>query len=219
MKKTFVLWILILFICVPNVEAKFVTDKLPLLTYAETVIPVYDAPNGTKKGNIPSGNSLVLVKQIRADGWAYGSYKIPNKKKRAYCWFNMNELQGYADFENYIDQSNNDIDAYRTRSSGMYVGKVSSDEDVIVVAKRGGKTKIIFKADGIYYRMGWVDSYNLKKYSTSSDSNNSSDSNSNTNYDNNDSNYDGDIENVNIESEDFSEEFEGDYYEENEDFH
>lgn len=157
---------LIFFICTPKVEAKLVTDKLPLLTYAETSISVYDVPGGTKKGTISIGNSLVLVKVIRPDGWAYGSYKVANKKKRPYGWFNMNELQDYADFENYIDQSQNDVDAYRTRSSNKIVGKVSSNEDVIVVAKRGARIKIIFKADGNYYRMGWVDNYNLKKEST-----------------------------------------------------
>lgn len=173
MKKIFAMWILIFFISVPKVEAKIVIDKLPLLTYAETVIPVYDAPNGTKKGNIPSGNSLVLVKQIRADGWAYGSYKVPNKKKRAYCWFNMNELQGYADFENYTDQVTNDVDAYRIRafstsSTPSLVGKVASNEDIIVVAEKGDLVKVIFKADGGYYRMGWIYKNTLSSNSTDS---------------------------------------------------
>ena len=173
MKKIFALWILILFICVPKVEAKIVMDKLPLLTYAETNISVYDVPSGTKKGTIQSGNSLVLVKIIRPDGWAYGSYKIPNNKKRAYCWFNMNELQGYADFENYTTQVPQDVDAYRTRSfsasgSPSLVGKVASNEDIIVVAEKGDLVKIIFKADGNYYRMGWIYKNNLSSSSTDS---------------------------------------------------
>lgn len=172
LKNFFAVLVLVVFICVPKVEAKLVTDKLPLLTYAETSISVYDVPGGTKNGTISIGNSLVLVKVIRPDGWAYGSYKVANKKKRPYGWFNMSELQGYTDFENYIDQSQNDVDAYRTRSSNNIIGKVSSNEDVIVVAKRGSRIKIIFKADGNYYRMGWVDNYNLKKESTNSTSDN-----------------------------------------------
>lgn len=151
-------------------EAKIVTDKLPLLTYAETPISVYDKPNGNKKGTIAAGSSLVLVKVIRPDGWAYGSYKVDNQKKRPYRWFKMEELQGYADFENYIDKAISDQDAYRTRTSGSLVGKIAGDEDLIVVAKRGDKIKVIFKADGNFYRMGWVGKFSLSK--TSSESSN-----------------------------------------------
>lgn len=159
---------LVLLIYAPNVEAKFVPDKVPLLTFAEIAIPVYDAPNGTKKGTIPAGNSLVLVKQIQADGWAYGSYKPANSKKRVYHWFKMTELQGGEDFENYTDQLFSDTDVLRTRTSDYsYIGNAPSNEDVIVVAKRGDKTKIIFKSDDAYYRMGWVNNSSLKKNSGS----------------------------------------------------
>ena len=178
---------LVLLICAPNVSAKILTDKVPLLTFAEIEIPVYDAPNGTKKGSIPPEKSLVQVKEIQADGWAYGSYKPSNSTKRVYRWFKMTELQGYEDFENYVDQLTRDSTAYRTRSSSNAVGAVSSDEDVIVVAKRGGRTKIIFKADGNFYRMGWVDN-DLLNQNSSDDNSYSSDDNS---YSSDDSSYSG----------------------------
>ena len=146
-------------------NAKIVMDKLPLLTYAEVPIAVYDNPNGKRKGTIAAGSSLVLVKIIRPDGWAYGSYKVANQKKRPYRWFKMEELQGYADFENYTDRAISDQDAYRTRTSGSLVGKIAGDEDLIVVAKRGDKIKVIFKADGNFYRMGWVSKNDLSKTS------------------------------------------------------
>ena len=149
-------------------QAKIVVDKLPLLTYAETPVPVYDAPNGKQKGTIAAGSSLVLVKKIRPDGWAYGSYKVAGKKKRPYRWFRMEELQGYADFENYNDHATYDLDAYRTRTSLNLVGKVASNEELTVVAKRGDKLKVIFRADGNFYRMGWVDKTSLSKTSTTS---------------------------------------------------
>lgn len=158
---------LVLLICATNVEAKFVTDKVPLLTFAETAVPVYDAPNGTKKGTIPPENSLVLVKQILADGWAYGSYKPSNSQKRVYRWFKMKELQGGENFENYIDQLSNDTNVLRTRTAYNFIGNAPSNEDVLVVVKLGDKSKIIFKAEEIYYRMGWVENSSLKKNSGS----------------------------------------------------
>ena len=149
-------------------EAKFEPEKLPLLTYAEAPVTVYDSPDGVKKGSIPAGTSLVLVKEIRADGWAYGSYKVENKKRRVYRWFKMSELQGYAEFENYTDRATYDVNAYRTRTSANYVGKVTGGEDLIVVAERGSRAKIIFTADGGYFRMGWVDKLVLEKNASAS---------------------------------------------------
>ena len=149
-------------------EAKFEPEKLPLLTYAEAPVTVYDSPDGVKKGSIPAGTSLVLVKEIRADGWAYGSYKPANAKRRVYRWFRMGELQGYADFENYTDRVNYDVEVYRTRSSSSYVGKAVGGEDLIVVAERGDRAKIIFEADGGYFRMGWIFKSSLAKNAGSS---------------------------------------------------
>ena len=151
-----------------NAAAQIVRDKLPLLTYAETTVPVYDEPDGNKKGRIPPATSLVMVKIIRADGWAYGSYKVGNKKKRVNRWFRMSDLQGYLDFENYIDRAVSDTNAYRTRTSLSLVGRVASDEEIIIVAKRGEKMKIIFLSDGGKYRMGWVDKTIFEKIETQS---------------------------------------------------
>ncbi len=134
-------------------------EKVPLLTYVDAAVPVYSSPGGSKKGTIPAGRSLVLVKQIRSDGWAYGSYKPLNKRKRVSCWFRMTDVQGYPDFRNYTDQLVSDQRASRTRSTGAEgasIGFVSSNEDVTVVAERGEKAKIIFLGDGNKYRMGWV---------------------------------------------------------------
>ena len=160
--------ILALIIFTP-VEAKILPDKVPLLTFSDAAVSVYDAPDGTKKGSIPAENSLVLVKEIRSDGWAYGSYKPQNVKKRVYCWFKMTELQGYENFENYTDQLTSDTDVCRTRTNSYsYNGNAPSNEDVIVIGQRGDKTKIIFKSDDNYYRMGWVSNSALKKNSATS---------------------------------------------------
>ena len=179
-----------LMVSTTTAEAKFESKKVPLLTYAETSVSVYDSPDGKKKGTIPVGTSLVLVKSIQEDGWAYGSYKAENQKRRIYCWFKMSELQGYPDFENYTDQVNYDLEAYRTRTASNYVGKVASSEDLIVVAARGDRVKVIFEADGGYYRMGWILKSSLKTNSsttsnittitTVSDTTTTSDTTSNT---------------------------------------
>lgn len=170
-----------LIIWAASAEAAVVPDKLPLLTYAEAPVTVYDSPNGTKKGTIPVGSSLVLVKEIRADGWAYGSYKFTGKNgktARVYRWFKMAELQGYADFENCTDRAAYDTDACRTRTSSSLAGKILSGEDLIVVAVRGGRAKVIFKDDGVYYRMGWVESTALETNSSAADTDNDTGSDS-----------------------------------------
>lgn len=167
LKKFLAATFLILLICAPNVSAKIVTDKVPLLTFADVPVAFYDAPNGKNKGTIPAEISLVLVKEIRSDGWAYGSYKPQNSQKRIYGWFKMAELQRYESFENYTDQLMNDTDVSRTRTSGFYNGNAPSNEDVLVVGKLGDKTKIIFKSDDDYYRMGWVSNFSLKSNSNS----------------------------------------------------
>lgn len=162
LKKLLAATFLVLLICAPNVSAKIVTDKVPLLTFADVPVAFYDAPNGKNKGSIPAEISLVLVKEIRSDSWAYGSYKSQSSPKRIYGWFKMTELQGDENFENYTDQLFSDTDVSRTRTSYSYNGNAPCNEDVIVVAKRGSKSKIIFKAEGIYYRMGWVENASLK---------------------------------------------------------
>ena len=70
------------FINVMSTEAEIVTDKLPLLTYADHIVYTYDRPHGNKKGSITPSTSLVMIKKITSDGWGYGSYKIANQNKR-----------------------------------------------------------------------------------------------------------------------------------------
>ena len=168
LKKFLAAIILAWIICTP-VEAKIVTDMVPLLAFADVPVAFYDAPNGKNKGTIPAETSLVLVKQIRSDGWAYGSHKPQDSKKRVYGWFKMAELQRYESFENYTDQLTSDTDVARTRTSYSYNGNAPSNEDVLVVGKLGDKTKIIFKSDDDYYRMGWVSNFCLKKNSAASE--------------------------------------------------
>lgn len=170
--KNFFVSITLVGLIFTSAEAKIVTDKVPLLAFGDVAVTVCDVPNGTKKDTIPAETSLVLVKIIRPDGWAYGSYKPQNSKKRVYGWFNMMEFQGYSDFENYIDQLTYDTGVFRTRTLGSLNGNAPSNEDIIVVGKRGDRTKIIFKSDDNYYRMGWVPNNNLKKNSTNSETQN-----------------------------------------------
>lgn len=167
LKKFLAAIILAWIICAP-VEAKILTDKVPLLAFADVQFAFYDAPNGKNKGSVPVETSLVLVKEIHSDGWAYGSYKPQNSSKRIYGWFKMAELQRYETFENYTDQLTSDTDVLRTRTSYSYNGNAPSNEDVIVIGKLGDKTKIIFKSEDNYYRMGWVSNYSLKKNSATS---------------------------------------------------
>ena len=149
------------------------TDKLPLLTYAEAPVALYEKPESKSRGTIPIETSLVQVKEIRADGWAYGSYKPMTESSRVYRWFKFAELQGYENFENYSDRAKFDASVYRTRTSLQLAGKIARGDELIVVAERGSRVKIIFLSDGNFYRMGWLDKSALEKNSTSTGSDNS----------------------------------------------
>ena len=141
----------------PFAESAIVTDKLPLLTYADHIVYTYDKPNGKKKGSISPSNSLVMIKKIRSDGWAYGSYKIANQNKRVNRWFRMSDLQGYIDFQNYDATAHQDCTATRTRTgTSSFVGRVAQNDNVIVVAQKGNSLKIIFQDEANHYRMGWI---------------------------------------------------------------
>lgn len=105
---------------------------------------------------------IVFVKEIRPDGWAYGSYAPLNKKKRVYRWFRMNDLQGYANFQNYEATIYGDASGEknyavtRTRTGTAKTGYLAKDDKVTVVAERGDNLKIIFTDDSVKYRMGWI---------------------------------------------------------------
>ena len=137
-------------------EASLVTDKFPMLTYAEQNVPTYDKPGGGQKGFISPGVALVYIRQIRPDGWAYGSYPIANGK-RIYRWFRMNELQGYLNFKNYEMAVESDLIVFRTSAGNSRLGSLKKNDKVIVIAERGDSKKIIYKVGGgNEFKMGWL---------------------------------------------------------------
>ena len=158
-------------------EATIVNDKLPLLTYADHIVYTYDRPNGSKKGNIAPSTSLVMIKKIMSDGWAYGSYKIANKNTRINGWFKMSDLQGYMDFKNYEATAYQDFVATRTRTGSYKLGHIAKNDKVIVVAEKGDSKKVIFTDEGNRYRMGWIPSYVLDQDKASNMNNNNDFSN------------------------------------------
>ena len=117
-----------------STEAAIVTDKLPLLTYADHVVYTYDSPNGKKKDSIPTATSLIMIKKIKSDGWAYGSYALANQNKRVERWFKMSDLQGYVDFQNYETTAYQNFTATRTRTGSSKLGHLAKNDKVIVVA-------------------------------------------------------------------------------------
>ena len=137
-------------------EASLVTNKFPLLTYAEQNVSTYDKPGGDRKGFISPGVALVYIKQIRPDGWAYGSYPIAGGK-RIYRWFQMRELQGYLNFKNYEMAIEVDQEAFRTSAGNSKLGNLNKNDKVTVIAERGDYFKVIYKVGGgNEYKMGWI---------------------------------------------------------------
>ena len=137
-------------------EASLVTNKFPMLTYAEQNVPTYDKPNGSRKGFISPGVALVYIKQINPDGWAYGSYPIAGGK-RIYRWFQMRELQGYLDFNNTEMTVESDQVVFRTSAGNSRLGSLKKNDKVIVIAERGDSKKIIYRVGGgNEYKMGWL---------------------------------------------------------------
>ncbi|MBQ7479443.1 MAG: hypothetical protein IJT01_11220, partial [Selenomonadaceae bacterium] len=104
-----------------NAEARVVTDRVPMLTYADHTVPTYKEPNGKQVGFISPNVCLVMIRQIRPDGWAYGSYPIASGK-RVYRWFEMRELQGFQDFQNYSLTIKGDKTVYRTSAQAAKTG-------------------------------------------------------------------------------------------------
>lgn len=140
-------------------SAQIVTDKVPMLTYAEQTVKTYDNPGGKQIGFISPHVSLVMIKEIRNDGWAYGSYPIASGK-RVNRWFRMRDLQGYENFSNYTTSFEINRTVYRTTSeSSRKTGSISANQEVLVVGELGSQLKIIYKVGGggTEYKMGWVD--------------------------------------------------------------
>lgn len=165
-------------------EASLVTNKFPMLTYAEQNVPTYDKPGGGQKGFISPGVALVYIKQIRQDGWAYGSYPLANGK-RIYRWFQMRELQGYLDYKNTDMTVESDQIVFRTSAGNSRLGSLKKNDKVIVIAERGDSKKIIYRVGGgNEYKMGW-----LTVNSAVSDNGGGGDNSDNENGGNDDSNW------------------------------
>lgn len=160
MKKFLMAFICGIFFSSANfTSAQIVADKVPMLTYAEQTVKTYDNPGGKQIGFISPHVSLVFVKEIRADGWAYGSYPIASGK-RVYRWFRMRDLQGFENFSNYTTSFDMNRTVYRTTSeSARKTGSISANQEVLVVGELGSQLKIIYKVGGggTEYKMGWVD--------------------------------------------------------------
>ena len=181
-------------------DAAIVSDKLPLLTYADHIVYTYDKPNGKKIGSITPSKSLVMIKKIHSDGWAYGSYKMATQNKRINHWFKMSDLQGYVDFKNYEATAYQDFIATRTRTGSYKLGHIAKNDKVIVIAERGDSKKVIFTDEGNRYRMGWIPNYVLAENAATS--NNNFDVGINDNFDDNNLN----TENIPDSSDDVSNE-------------
>lgn len=138
-------------------EAAVVTDKAPILTCANHIVPTYDKPGGKRIGFITANMSLVQVKSVRSDGWAYGSYSIAGGK-RVNRWFEMRELQGYANFQNYTLTIDADRVVYRTSAAASRLGSVLVNATVTVLGEEGNYLKIIYRVNGgSEWRMGWIE--------------------------------------------------------------
>ncbi len=139
-----------------DAEAGIVTDRVPMLTYADHTVPTYDKPGGKQRGFISPNVSLVMIRQIRPDGWAYGSYPIAGGK-RIYRWFQMQELQGYWDFKNYSRTFDCDQVIYRTSALAAKTGKLLGKQKAVVVGAEGDYLKVIYRVNGgSEWKMGWI---------------------------------------------------------------
>lgn len=144
-------------LCGGVATAAIVTDKAPILTYADHTVPTYDKPGGKRVGFISPNVSLVQIKSIRSDGWAYGSYAIA-EGKRVTRWFEMRELQGYADFQNYTLTIDADRTVYRTSQAAAKLGSVLVNAKATVIGEEGNYFKIIYRVNGgNEWKMGWIE--------------------------------------------------------------
>ena len=137
-------------------DAAIATNLVPLYAYAEHKVPTYDKPGGAEKGFITANVALVYIKEIRPDGWAFGSYTIAGGQ-RISRWFQMQSLQGYTDYQNYTTSFGYNQDVYRNTTSNAIAGTLFGNQEVTVVGETADLLKIIYKSsNGKGYRMGWV---------------------------------------------------------------
>lgn len=142
-------------------HAALVTNKVPLLGYANQVLKVYRAPGNMQTSiSIPAKTALIQIMQIRTDGWAYGSYPISGGR-RANGWFKISDIQPYINFKNWEAKSL--YDNYRVERVADYSGLqgsngiISRSDALLVVGQQGQMLQIIYKQkNSANWRIGWV---------------------------------------------------------------
>ncbi len=144
-------------------SAAVVTNRVPLLGYAEHNITVYRAPGGMKAAVVAAESALIQITQVRADGWAYGTYPISNGR-RAGGWFRMSDVQSNVNYNNANGKIVMQQTVYRTPSMSGSNGVVVVGENVLVIAEQEGFSQIIYKQkNSANWRIGWVLSSAIQK--------------------------------------------------------
>ena len=157
-KKFFALALMLMtIIFVGMAEAGIVTDRFPLFCYVDHQVDTYNQPNGQKVGYISANVDLIRVTQVRGDGWAYGDY--PGRNGRVARWFRINELCADPAYSNRGTNIRGAQNVFRTKNGGDFIGSVSNNEEVIVLADNGNRAQILYKLNNnTGWKMGWVPS-------------------------------------------------------------
>ncbi|MBR0287971.1 MAG: peptidoglycan DD-metalloendopeptidase family protein [Selenomonadaceae bacterium] len=157
-KKFFALaLVLMTIIFVGTAEAGIVTDRFPLFCYVDHQVDTYNQPNGQKVGYISANVDLIRVTQVRGDGWAYGDY--PGRNGRVAHWFRINEICADPGYSNRGTNIRGAQNVFRTKNGGDFIGSVSNNEEVIVLADNGNRAQILYKLNNnTGWKMGWVPS-------------------------------------------------------------
>ena len=158
LKKFFALALaLVTIVFVGMAEAGIVTDRFPLFCYVDHQVDTYNQPNGQKVGYISANVDLIRVTQVRGDGWAYGDY--PGRNGRVARWFRINELCADPGYSNRGTNIRGAQNVFRTKNGGDFIGSVSNNEEVIVLADNGNRAQILYKLNNnTGWKMGWVPS-------------------------------------------------------------
>lgn len=166
LKKTFALALaLVTVIFIGTVEAGIVTDRFPLFCYVDHQVDTYNQPNGQKVGYISANVDLIRVTQVRGDGWAYGDY--PGRNGRVARWFRINELCADPGYSNRGTNIRGAQNVFRTKNGGDFIGSVSNNEEVIVLADNGNRAQILYKLNNnTGWKMGWVPSSTVSARNT-----------------------------------------------------
>ena len=144
-------------------SAAVVTNRVPLLGYAEHNITVFRAPGGMKAAVVAAEAALIQITQVRADGWAYGTYPMSNGR-RAGGWFRMSDVQSNVNYSNANGKIVMQQTVYRTPSMSGSNGVVVAGENVLVIAEQDGFSQIIYKQkNSANWRIGWVLSAAIQK--------------------------------------------------------